>query len=107
MRKVRKISVTKYKNSKEKEIANEQAQYSRRNSIRVTGIKDDSAKQSSLQTKCQFIKMYSDKLGISIHADEIDIAHRIGPFKENNTRQIIVKFVRRQTKINIIKIQNH
>ena len=46
--------------------------------------------------------MCFDNFGIGIHEDEIYIAHRIGPYKENYNRPFIVIFSR-QLKTNIMK----
>lgn len=93
----------KQENEKLWEISNDQEQYSRRNNLRVVGIQDDKDKQSSTETTTQFLAMCKEKMGLEISAAEIDIAHRIGQYKTKINRPIIVKFVRRQTKINILK----
>ena len=41
-----------------------------------------------------------EKTGNDISEHEIDIAHRLGKFRQSKQMPIIVNFVRRQTKIN-------
>ncbi|KAH3890807.1 hypothetical protein DPMN_014895 [Dreissena polymorpha] len=40
---------------------------------------------------------------MSILPNHIDIAHRLGQFKSNSNRPVIIRFVRRQTKIDILR----
>ncbi|XP_052249726.1 low affinity immunoglobulin epsilon Fc receptor-like [Dreissena polymorpha] len=50
--------------------------------------------------------MLNDKLGMQLETKDIDIAHRLGKYVENKCRPVIVKLVRRQTKIEIMKRAN-
>ncbi|KAH3801752.1 hypothetical protein DPMN_155413 [Dreissena polymorpha] len=47
--------------------------------------------------------MLNQKLGTHIETRDIDVAHRLGKYARHKCRPVIVKFVRRQTKIEIMK----
>ncbi|KAH3787546.1 hypothetical protein DPMN_165672 [Dreissena polymorpha] len=47
--------------------------------------------------------LLTKKLGMPIATTDIDVAHRLGKFAKNKSRPVIVKFLRRQTKIEIMK----
>ena len=77
--------------------------YSRRNSIRVFGIREED-KESCEQ---QVIGLCKTKLGINLAESDIDRAHRIGPSWQRNPdprrpRAILVKFVRHNVKSEVI-----
>lgn len=89
---------TEYESSK-----NDAEQYSRRNNIRIQGVPDDDAKETSLQTTEKVLRICNEKLNASVKMNDIDIAHRLGKWKENKNRPVIVKFVRRQQKNDLMK----
>ena len=82
---------------------NELEQYGRRNNIRISGISGDANRQSSETTTELFLNTIKEKTGLDISEHEIDIAHRLGKYRQGKHRPIIVKFVRRQTKIKLFK----
>jgi len=84
-------------------VTNELEQYGRRNNIRISGINGDAHRQTSEATTELFRNTIKEKTGVYIDEHEIDIAHRLGKFKQGKQRPIIVKFVRRQTKIKVFK----
>ena len=84
-------------------VTNDLEQYGRRNNIRIFGIEDDANRQTSETTTKLLISTIKAKTGLYINEQEIDIAHRLGKYKQGKHRPIIVKFVRRQTKINVFK----
>ena len=47
--------------------------------------------------------LLSSKLGIRVEKNDIDVAHRLGKFTQDKTRPVIVKFVRRQTKSDVMR----
>ncbi|KAH3855637.1 hypothetical protein DPMN_098207 [Dreissena polymorpha] len=69
----------------------------------MAGVPDDQDRQSSMSVTNQIINLVHTHLGISMVPNDIDIAHRLGKFKPNTNRPVIVKFVRRQTKIDILQ----
>jgi len=82
-------------------VTNDLEQYGRQNNIHVSGIEGDANRQTSRTTTELLISTIKAKTGLDINEQEIDIAHRLGKYKQGKHRPIIVKFVRRQTKINI------
>lgn len=83
-------------------ITNDMEQYSRRNNIRIFGVPDDIDRQTSQQTTSQVVQLLNKHLSVSITEENIDIAHRLGKFNGKN-RPVIVKFVRRQVKNDIMQ----
>ncbi|KAH3842900.1 hypothetical protein DPMN_116404 [Dreissena polymorpha] len=69
----------------------------------MAGVPDDQDRQSSVSVTNQIINLVHTHLGISMVPNDIDIGHRLGKFKPNSNRPVIVKFVRRQTKIDILQ----
>ncbi len=49
------------------------------------------------------ISLLSKKLGLKLESKDVDVAHRLGKYTPNKNRPVIVKFVRRQTKIDIMQ----
>ncbi|KAH3802154.1 hypothetical protein DPMN_155825 [Dreissena polymorpha] len=47
--------------------------------------------------------MMSHHLNVHLEYKDIEIAHRLGKYIPNKNRAVIVKFVRRQTKIDVMK----
>jgi len=82
---------------------NDLEQHVRANSIRISGIKDEKSNEGTDETIKKVVNLCSSKLGLKINQEEIDTAHRIGRFRDGKNRNIICKFVRRQTKFQVIK----
>lgn len=72
-------------------------QYSRRNNIRIFGIKEEAAED----THKVVLNMFSEKLKLKIDESAIDRTHRVGGNTSKN-RHLIVKFVSYQTRAQII-----
>ena len=68
----------------------ESEQYSRRNSLRVSGIKES----DSEDVVEQVINLFNDQMSISppITAEDFDRVHRVGPKNAEKSRAILVKF---------------
>ncbi|KAH3751614.1 hypothetical protein DPMN_186182 [Dreissena polymorpha] len=49
------------------------------------------------------ISLLSKKLGLKLESKDVDVAHRLGKYAPNKNRPVIVKFVRQQTKIDIMQ----
>ena len=81
---------------------NELEQYTRRNSVRIYGVSDQDKNETSNKTITAVIKLINNKLDLNISPEVIDTAHRLGQFREDGNRPIIVKFVSRETKHLII-----
>lgn len=89
----------------QKRHQNECEQYSRRNNIRLVGIKDPDEHETAETTTKIVTDFLKSKMGISVSSTDIDIAHRL-PGREKDThkdRDIIVKFQSRITKEKILR----
>jgi len=84
-------------------VTNELKQYGRRNNTHISGINGDAHRQTSEATAELVRNTIKEKTGVDINEHEIRIAHRLGKFKQGTHGPIIVKFVRRQTKIRVFK----
>ena len=80
--------------------ANRNEQYSRKNSIRIFGIAQNSEQEDCKQIVQEFCKQ---SLNINFEKNEIVGAHRVGRKQPDRPQGIIVKFVHSETKYNIIK----
>ena len=88
--------------------AEESAQYSRANNLKVYGLPEDvENKESASQTLEKVVALVNDKLGVPLKAVDIDIAHRLPSRsgKKTKTRSIIVRLIRRETKSEITKVR--
>lgn len=81
---------------------NKLEQYTRNNSIRIYGL-DDRNKYEKVADSCSLvINMLNNKLKLNVSRSDIDIAHRLGPFREDGNRPIICKFVSKALKREVI-----
>lgn len=62
-------------------------QYSRRNSIRISGIQESDAR-----TTDEIVLSISDQYGINATSADIDRSHRVGKIVEGKNRAVLVKF---------------
>lgn len=68
---------------------NELEQYSRRNCLRISGVKEETNEECSHLVQ----NIACQNLGIDLSPADIDRAHRLGPQRnDGKARQIIVKF---------------
>ena len=74
----------------------EHEQYSRRNSLRISGVNETGNEDIGERVLGLFNKRM--KLQPPITADEIDRVHRTGPMKEGATRPVLVKFATYRTR---------
>ena len=79
----------------------EAEQYSRRSSIRLYGHPETEGVREDCSSAV--IKLFKTKLGVPIKGEEIDACHRVGRKGMGRPRQIIVKFVRRETKEKVMR----
>ncbi|XP_032232538.2 uncharacterized protein LOC116601130 [Nematostella vectensis] len=77
-------------------------QYSRRNNIRIGGIPEDDSEERE-QTDGKVINLIKENLGITILPTDICRSHRTGKKKDSKPRQIIVKFTRHNTKLEVMR----
>lgn len=78
-------------------------QYGRRNNIRISGITDKAQETAEESTRLvvEILNRKMPNLGLKIQ--DIDIAHRIGKYKKEGNRQIIVKLHSRIKKQQIMR----
>jgi len=85
------------------EKLNEQEQYSRKNSIRITTLAEDYPEETALETAEKVVKNLNHHLKLNLSKNDIDIAHRLGKHKpEKRGRAVIVKFIQKTTKQNVL-----
>ena len=77
-------------------------QYSRKNNIRIFGVKDNNRSEDARKTEELVIDICRNKLGLDILPGDIQAAHRIGKFVNGADRAIIVQFVSKKAKMDII-----
>ena len=97
------LSEEKYSNSVALSKLNDLEQYSRRNNIRIFGLKDQDRKETAQTTEKQVIETIRNKLDLTVHPKDIQIAHRTGSFRSESDRPVIVQFVSRKTKSAILQ----
>ena len=105
-------------NAKESEINNlrthndklevridELEQYSRRSSIRVYGLPEESPGT----TDDKLIALCNDHLNLRppLELEEIEVSHRVGPSVDDKPRPVIVKFVSRRSKARVMTQKRH
>lgn len=81
---------------------NDLEQHGRSNSIRISGVPDDKKNEDVEDTCAVIIKLFKSKLQLDINSEEIDTAHRLGPYKQGKPRNIICKFIHRRCKTKIL-----
>ena len=77
---------------------NELEQYSRKNNVRIFGVKDTNKNESAEETENLVRDLLRNRLGLNFSPGEFEICHRLGRFVVGSNRCIIVKFVRRKAK---------
>ena len=78
---------------------NDLEQYSRRNNIRIFGVRDNKKYESLKETENIVINLLRNKLNLNFGPEDFEICHRIGRYTEGANRAIIVKFLYRKSKI--------
>ncbi|XP_050399971.1 uncharacterized protein LOC126817162 isoform X2 [Patella vulgata] len=80
---------------------NDLEQWTRRSSVRIYGLPDNQH-ESFTESINKSLDVF-DKIGVQMPPEHIGIAHRLGPFKVGKCRGIIVKFISRKDKFNVMK----
>ena len=83
--------------SKVDERLDEMEQYSRRDNVIVRGLKEDGS-ENTTEKVCELAK----EIGVKIEPKDVSTSHRVGMKKEDKPRPIVVKFVRRDTKTQML-----
>ena len=92
-----------------REKVTEQNAYSRRNNIKLFGIRERGRQgraESVFDTLRVVLDFLNNRLQVRVSEHDICICHRLGEFEEGRHRTIIVKFVRRLTRIAVLQ-QRH
>lgn len=85
-----------------KKSANDIEQYSRRNNLKISGLDDPNPAESAVETRTKVIQFMREKKLCNLTTADIDIAHRL-PNHAGRARDIIVKFVSRYTRDEILR----
>jgi hypothetical protein len=75
----------------------EQEQYTRREAIRVSGLKEDEGEDLN-----QKIIQLVDKIGVKIRLEDISVCHRIGRPNTAMPRQVLCRFISKRTRDEIL-----
>ncbi|XP_041377200.1 uncharacterized protein LOC121389625 [Gigantopelta aegis] len=80
---------------------NDLEQYTRKNSVRIFEVNDKNRDETTEQTMEAAVGVLK-KIGVDIKVGDINIAHRLGKFKEGSSRPMTVKFVSRIHKQKVL-----
>jgi len=70
-------------------VTNDLEQYGRRNNIRISGIHGDANRQTSETTTTLVINTIKEKTGLELNVNDIDVAHRLGKYRQGKQRPVI------------------
>ena len=88
---------------RERELRNDLEQYQRRDSLRFLGVGSDRGRETTKDCEEKVLAIINEDLGLNhILATDISIAYRVG-MRENRPRPIIVKFLSRKHKTQVIQ----
>uniref|UniRef100_A0A8D9E972 Zinc finger DNA binding protein n=1 Tax=Cacopsylla melanoneura TaxID=428564 RepID=A0A8D9E972_9HEMI len=83
-----------------KERNNKLEQYTRRNNLRIFGLKEENKEDVEIKV----LKVLNEKLNIPINKDDIEACHRTGRLDNaKGGRNIIVRFVSRKVRDNVFR----
>ena len=79
----------------------EMEQYSRRNSLRISGVMETESEDVVKKA----MELFNDTMGVTVEEDKIDRIHRVGKKTEDATkpRQILVKFATYQVRNKVMR----
>ena len=83
---------------------NDLEQYSRRHNIRVFGI-SDSGRETAEKSEKLVTDLIKNKLSLNITPNQVQVAHRAGKFQPGGTRSIIMQFVSRKDKQQVMSVR--
>ena len=94
---------SQYESDQTRKRFNDLEQYTRINNIRVYGLLDNNKYETPSQTIDVFLgALKENKISTDIDETDIDIGHRLGAYQENRDRPVIIKFLSRTAKDEII-----
>ena len=82
---------------------NDLEQYTRRNNIRIYGTDDRKKDDTPQETTTEVIIFCRKHLGVTLERSDIDIAHRMCRFLDDDDRVVICRFVSRMDREEVIK----
>jgi hypothetical protein len=86
-----------------REHADRNEQYSRRNNVKIMFVEEGSD-ETVEDTEKIALKIFKERLNLKdLKSGDIEVAHRLGKKKDGQKRPIIVKFVSRKSKNQVIK----
>jgi len=91
----------KYEENRRWQYENEAEQYSRRNNVKIKGLSDDNKKETARETAEKVISFLKEKNIADLKLSDIDYTHRL-PNKTMTNREVIVRFVSRFTRDQVI-----
>ena len=80
-------------------LIDRQEQYSRKNSIRIRGVREEMGEDIEKVT----LETLKKELDLDMEHSEIDIVHRVGPRDDNKPKSILVKFLCHKSKENVMR----
>ena len=92
---------------KNKETVNNLEQYGRRNNIRISGLTHDNKFETSAQSAEGITALLNEYMNLNLATYDIDVAHRLGRHEIGKIRPVIVKFVQREVKFNVMRSAKH
>ena len=81
----------------------EAAQYSRKCNLKIFGLRETRRNETAVDTSHLVVDFLNAKLGVRVSIGDINVAHRLGNPEPNRYRSVIVKFVRRLTKLEVLE----
>ena len=77
-------------------------QYTRRNSVRITGVPEESNLSSTVQVE----SILTEKLNLTVEPWELIGTHRVGPPTAGKPRPILAKFISHHKKTEVVKARS-
>ena len=91
------LTAVKKENLSLKNELNNLEQYTRRENVRIFGV-EDNAWEDGKKSTVLALDILRNKMKIDIKEEDVEVAHRVGKFKSDRKRAIIVRFASRKTK---------
>ena len=92
----------------ERERRNDLEQYGRRENLRFVKLGPDSSSETTTQCEDKVLAIINEKLKLGhITKQHISVAHRVGQFSKGYQRQVIVRFVSRRHRMEVIQARRN
>lgn len=83
-----------------------QEQHTRKESIRITGLKEETGRESEAELREKIVDM-AKAAGIDMADKDISVCHRLGKVGNNGSRNVICKFLSRNTKHQLMRAKRN